>query len=97
MRQSSLREHSILGLLLTVLAVADPTLQVTPDRYGSGIGSDQYGRPVVQQPVTAPADAPPDPTLKVTPDRYGPGLGADQYGRPVEVRPYPPSIATPPP
>ncbi len=58
-------------------------LQVTPNTYGLGVGSDQYGRPVRYQS----SDGTSDPLLRVKPDTYGPGIGQDQYGRPTTAVP----------
>ena len=42
------------------------------NKYGQGIGQDQFGRAVRH-----------DPLLEVKPNAYGLGVGQDQYGRPV--------------
>ncbi|QDY70137.1 hypothetical protein [Qingshengfaniella alkalisoli] len=44
----------------------------SPDTYGSGVGSDQYGRPV----QTAPG-------VELRPNAYGPGVHSDQYGNAI--------------
>ena len=42
------------------------------NKYGQGVGQDQYGHPVRH-----------DPLIEVQPNAYGLGVGQDQYGRPV--------------
>ncbi len=62
-------------LLISSAAVAgnDPFRVVTPDVYGPGMGSDQYGKAVPHGPNQG--------TVKR--DAYGLGTGMDVYGRPA--------------
>lgn len=43
------------------------------NRYGSGVGMDQYGRAISHEP-----------NLQLKQDAYGPGVHMDQYGRAVK-------------
>jgi hypothetical protein len=52
-------------------------LQITPNAYGPGVNSDQYGRAIHSQPGRI-----------ITPGVYGPGTYADQYGRYMELNQY---------
>ncbi len=78
----------------------DPLLDVKPNAYGLGVGSDQYGRPVQYKTSDDTYSAPDaessrqygtsrheDPSIEVKPHAYGLGTGMDQYGRPVKVVP----------
>lgn len=58
------------------------TEKITPNTYGPGQNSDQYGRNVKYEVIGQPkADT---TTLQVKPKVYG-DQGADQYGRPVKL------------
>ena len=62
----------------------DPYVDVEPDAYGLGVGSDQYGRPTEWETGDG---QPVDPIFQddVQPDAYGPGVGMDPFGRPVRA------------
>jgi hypothetical protein len=58
-------------------------LDVTPNAYGLGVNSDQYGRPHAYR--TPDGDALPGVfTDGVRRDAYGLGAHADEFGRPLE-------------
>ena len=64
------------------MANQDDALQVTPNAYGLGVNSDQYGRP--HQYRTQDGQVL-DPIFNggVKRDAYGLGVHMDQFGRPV--------------
>jgi hypothetical protein len=60
--------------------------QITPNTYGHGVHSNQYGQPVRWE-VQGGHQQVPGEYLQVNPNAYGPGIGMDQYGRPVKLVP----------
>ena len=85
----------VAGTVLDIMAGYNPSYSspryyndsyVTPNAYGYGVHSDQYGRPVRWQ---VQGDSYGDTShLKVKQNAYGPGVGMDQYGRPVRAVSY---------
>lgn len=65
---------------------SNSSMDVTPNAYGPGVHSDQFGRPVQYSVPNWPANEPTQ-NLQVKPNVYGPGIGQDQFGRPVNVKP----------
>lgn len=60
--------------------------KITPNAYGLGVNSDQYGRPQtyhLQDGSKLPAIF----QGGVQQNAYGPGIGMDQFGRPVRSGP----------
>jgi hypothetical protein len=61
-------------------------LIITPNAYGLGVNSDQFGRPQTYRTQDGQQLS---PIFQggVTPNVYGPGIGSDQFGRPVYSSP----------
>jgi len=61
-------------------------LTITPNTYGPGVNSDQYGRP---QTYYLQDGSQLSPIFQggVQQNAYGPGVGMDQFGRPVTSGP----------
>jgi hypothetical protein len=61
-------------------------LTITPNTYGPGVNSDQYGRP---QTYYLQDGQQLSPIFQggVQQNAYGPGVGMDQFGRPVTSGP----------
>ena len=59
---------------------------ITPNAYGPGVNSDQYGRP---QTYYLQDGSQLSPIFQggVQQNAYGPGVGMDQFGRPVRSGP----------
>ena len=57
-------------------------LTITPNSYGLGVNSDQYGRPQTYRTQDGQQLS---PIFQggVQQNAYGPGVGMDQFGRPV--------------
>ncbi|MBN2512537.1 MAG: hypothetical protein JXB18_06325 [Sedimentisphaerales bacterium] len=58
---------------------------LTPNAYGFGVHSNQYGQPIRLRPDYGYV---PGETLQIKENAYGLGVHSDQYGRPVREYPY---------
>ena len=59
---------------------------ITPNAYGLGVNSDQYGRPQTYY-LQDGSKLSPIFQSGVQQNAYGPGIGMDQFGRPVRSGP----------
>jgi len=59
---------------------------ITPNAYGLGVNSDQFGRPQTFRTQDG-QQLPPIFQDGVQQNAYGPGVGMDQFGRPVYSSP----------
>ena len=63
-----------------------PLSYITPNTYGPGVNSDQYGRPQTYH-LQDGQQLSPIFQGGVQQNAYGPGVGMDQFGRPVTSGP----------
>jgi hypothetical protein len=71
---------------MNVLLSSYYPLTITPNAYGLGVNSDQYGRPQTYRTQDGQQLS---PIFQggVQQNAYGPGVGMDQFGRPVYSSP----------
>lgn len=68
--------------ILPATAPIDSNSKITPNVYGLGVNSDQFGRPTQYEVIGQPNAN--TSLLEVKQDAYGLGVGMDQFGRPVK-------------